>query len=271
MTQRQNCLAEGFRDVDAQDDASRYKTALAFMDTLPSFRTYKAETEKLMRLGQGRAFADIGCGLGFDVERMAAKTSGIVLGLDASFGFLQEARRRAQARGLRNVNYVLEDARTMSFRDEEFDGARADRVLQHVEDPDLVIGEMARTVRKGGRVVCAEPDWGSFFIDDDDAGCVQAVFEEWTRCIRNRHIGRKLPRLMEAVGLAKIETAGFLLATYGLRDVDFVFDVEKTCEILSKKHRSDRFMTWYRNLAVRDRATPVFAGVTIVVAAGQKD
>jgi ubiquinone/menaquinone biosynthesis C-methylase UbiE len=226
MTKRQNCLAEGFRDVDSQDDAGKFKTALAFMDTLPSFRTYKEETEKLMRLGQGRAFADIGCGLGFDVERMAAKTTGVVVGLDTSFEFLKEARRRAQARGLRTVNYVLEDARAMSFRDEKFDGARADRVLQHVEEPDLVIEEMARIVRKGGRVVCAEPDWGTFFIDDDDAGCGEAVFEEWTRSIRNPGIGRKLPRLMKAAGLTNIEISGYLLATYGLRDVKRRYRVE---------------------------------------------
>ena len=99
------------------------------------------------------------------------------------------------------MDYVIGDARTMSFEDEAFDGVRADRVLQHVENPERVVKEMARVVRKGGRVVCAEPDWGSFFIEDGDAGCVEAVSREWTGSIRNRFIGRRLPGLLQSAGL----------------------------------------------------------------------
>jgi len=201
MTQRENYLAEGFRDVDRQNGIEKCKNCLTFIDSLPSFRRYKEETDRLLRPSDGRAFADIGCGLGFDVERLARKTPGKAFGLDASKRFIFEARKRAQALGLANVDYVIGDARTMSFEDEAFDGVRADRVLQHVENPERVVKEMARVVRKGGRVVCAEPDWGSFFIEDGDAGCVEAVSREWTGSIRNRFIGRRLPGLLQSAGL----------------------------------------------------------------------
>jgi hypothetical protein len=75
---------------------------------------------------------------------------------------------------------------------------------------------------------------------------------------------------MASAGLTNIRTSGRLLATYGLRDVDLIYDVRKTSGILSEEHRSDRFNQWYQKLALRDLQSPVFAGVTIVMAAGLK-
>ncbi len=271
MNERQNYLAEGFRNVDSQSDIEKFKNCLTFMESLTSFRTYKEETYRLIKPDDGRVFIDVGCGLGFDVQRLANKTSAKIIGLDASYELLRDARLRAQDLGIANADYVLADALLRCFKDSQFDGARVDRTLQHLERSELVIAEMARVVRKGGRVVCAEPDWGSFFIDDDDANAVQEVCREWMKSIKNPYIGRNLPRLMKSVGLKNIETAGYLLATYGLGEVDLIYDVRTTSELLSAKTRSDRFNRWYQELASRNLQTPVFAGVTIVIAAGSKE
>lgn len=270
MNKCQNYLAEGFRNVDSQNATDKFKTCLTFLDSIPSVRKYKEETDQMLRPEEGRVFVDIGCGLGFDVERIARKTSARVFGLDASHRLLEEARHRSQTLRLTNAQYVHEDAQSMSFEDNRFDGARVDRVLQHVEDPNRVLKEMARVVRKGGRVVCAEPDWGSFLLDDGDARCVKAVSDEWTASIRNPYIGRELPRMMKLAGLTNVETGGHLLATYGLREVNLVFDLKKTCELLSEKIHSSDFFAWYQDLAFRDSRLPIFAGVTIVIAVGLK-
>ncbi len=270
MNERQNYLAEGFRNVDGQTDVEKFKTCLTFMEALESFKTYKEKTYRLLRPEEGQAFIDIGCGLGFDVERLAKQSSAKIIGLDTSYEFLSDARRRAQISGTANADYVLADARLHCFKDGQFDGARVDRTLQHLESPERVIEEMARVTRAGGRVVCAEPDWGSFFIDDDDAGAAREVCRAFTESIRNPFIGRELPRLMKSAGLTSIETGGYLLATYGLSEVNLIYDVRKTSEILSDKTRNDRFDDWYRTLTARDAHSPVFAGVTIVIAAGLK-
>jgi ubiquinone/menaquinone biosynthesis C-methylase UbiE len=270
MNERQNYLAEGFRNVDRQTDVEKFKACLTAMESLASFRTYKEETYQLLKPEDGRVFIDVGCGLGFDVERLAKKTSAKIIGLDTSYELLRDARHRAQDLGIANADYVLADARLHCFKDGQFDGARVDRTLRHLEHPERVIEEMARVVRKGGRVVCAEPDWGSFFIDDDDTGAVREICHEWTKSFRNPFIGRELPRLMASAGVANIKTSGCLLASYGLRDVNLIYDVRKTSEILSEKDRSDRFNHWYQKLASRDPQSPVFAGVTIGIAARLK-
>ncbi len=224
-----------------------------------------------MNPGKGEVFLDVGCGLGFDAERLARKTSAKIIGLDASYELLNAARDRTHDRGITNADYVLADALLPCFKDGQFDGARVDRTLQHLERPERVIEGMARTVRAGGRVVCAEPDWGSFFVDDDDADSVREVCREWTKSIRNPLIGRELPRFLKSAGLTNIKTSGYLLATFGLRDVNLVFDLQKTSGILSEKNCSDGFTNWYKKLASRDLEDPVFAGVTIVLAAGVKE
>jgi len=270
MNERQNYLADGFRNVDRQSDVEKFKICLTAMESLASFKTYKEEAYQLLKPEEGRVFIDVGCGLGFDVERLAKTTSATIIGLDTSYELLGDARRRAQDLGIANADYVLADAGLHCFSDGQFDGARVDRTLQHLEHPERVIEAMARVIRKGGRVVCAEPDWGSFFIDDTDASAVREICRKWTTSFRNPFIGRELPRLMASAGLANIRTSGRLLATYGLRDVNLIYDVRKTSGILSEEHRSDRFNRWYQKLASRDLQSPVFVGVTIVVAAGLK-
>lgn len=269
MANDQDYLADGFRDVDSQRDIDKFKTCLAFMDSLPSFQRYKEETDRHLGLSTGSNFIDVGCGLGFDVERIARKTSGIVFGLDASEELIGEAQNRANAEQLHNIRYVVQDAHKMNFDDETFDGTRVDRVLQHVEDPSKVINEMTRVTRKGGKVVCAEPDWRSFIIDDD-LHYTNTISTEWTGRFRNPFAGRQLARIMSYSGLVDIKICGHLLVTYGLKEVNLVFDVLSTCKILDAKNQTDEFSSWYKRILQRDADIPIFAGVTIVLAAGLK-
>ena len=133
MTERQNYLAEGFRNVDRQSDIEKFKTCLAFLDSLPSFRTYKEESYRLLNCEKGSVFLDVGCGLGFDVERLAKKTSAKIIGLDTSYELLKAARDRAQDLGITNTDYVLADATLSCFNDGQFDGAR---VRSHLAAPE---------------------------------------------------------------------------------------------------------------------------------------
>ena len=264
-------LADGFRNVDEQSDFTKFKACLTFIDSLPSFQSYKSEADRRLLLSQGGRFLDVGCGLGFDTERIGAKlgTLGEVIGLDSSRQLLLEAQARlGEEPG--NVSYVLEDAHDMSFGNNWFDGARTDRVLQHVENPSRVIEEMARVVRPGGRVVCAEPDWGSFMIDDEDLEAVDTVAAAWTSRLRNKYIGRQLGRLMKTAGLDNIAISGELLVTCGITAGNIVFDIEKTCHEVGIKKRTNRYLDWYRKIEARDKNSPVLLGVTIIVASGTK-
>jgi ubiquinone/menaquinone biosynthesis C-methylase UbiE len=90
--------------------------------------------------------ADIGCGTGRltqHLERLAAR----VVGIDADPAMLSVASRRT------NAPLVIGDGHSLPFRDASVDVAIAVTVCEFTTDPALVISELARITRPGGRVV----------------------------------------------------------------------------------------------------------------------
>jgi SAM-dependent methyltransferase len=152
----------------------------------------------------GTVLLDVGCGTGEDAQALAAMVApgGHVIGVDASEAMVVEARRRAAAAGESGVEFMRADAQRLDLRDDAVDGARAERVLQHVEEPGAVVAEMARAVRPGGPVVVAEPDWGTLVVDAEDAEAGREVADAAARRLRSALVGRSLRRLFLDAGLA---------------------------------------------------------------------
>jgi ubiquinone/menaquinone biosynthesis C-methylase UbiE len=129
-------LASGFRDVDANNEAGKFIRCLQFLDGLASFQDYKAQVLDRLRLGEGMRALDVGCGIGLDVARMAALVgpTGRVVGVDRS-----EAPLRVATDMSPGIAFALGIGEELLFASAEFDAARVDRTLQHVEDPSRVI------------------------------------------------------------------------------------------------------------------------------------
>jgi len=97
--------------------------------------------------------ADLGCGPGFLLERLAGL--GIcAVGVDHSPRMLEAAGRRVQ--GLPGVSLRLGDLEHLPLRDGEAGAAVLSLVLHHVTSPARVLAEAARVVRPGGLMVVAE-------------------------------------------------------------------------------------------------------------------
>src|SRR5690348_14593911 len=86
-------LATGFRNVDAAD-VGKMAGCLRFLDSLPSFQSYKKLIIEALNLKSGHTTADLGCGLGFDLLRLGklVEPGGHVLGVDSSMMLLKSAR-----------------------------------------------------------------------------------------------------------------------------------------------------------------------------------
>jgi 2-polyprenyl-6-hydroxyphenyl methylase/3-demethylubiquinone-9 3-methyltransferase len=103
------------------------------------------------RFGPGLAglrVLDIGCGGGFLSEEFAALGCRVA-GVDPATASAGTARAHAAARGLR-VGYLAGTGEELPFKDAAFDVACCCDVLEHVADPDRVIGETARVLKPGG-------------------------------------------------------------------------------------------------------------------------
>lgn len=104
--------------------------------------------------GSGRLL-DIACGGGLLAPHVRGyEHVGVDLGLPAL--------RQAHAHG---VTVAQADARQLPFGDEVFDVVVAGEVLEHVPDPDVVVAEACRVLRRGGALIIdtiADTWWGRF-------------------------------------------------------------------------------------------------------------
>jgi len=100
---------------------------------------------------------DVGCGEGVLTEQWADRTPGRVVGID-----LDDPKLRAEwkQRERPNLEFHAGDGHTLPYGDGEFEAATAMEVLEHVPDPDAVLGEMARVASRWVLVsVPREPLW----------------------------------------------------------------------------------------------------------------
>lgn len=190
-----------FRDVDG---AAASEVATEYLDRVaatPAARAYKEATIARLAVAPGASVADIGCGAGADLPTLsrAVGPGGRVVGVDLSAALAAVARARAAHCG--NVDAMVADAHDLPFADDELDAARVDRVLLHVERPQTVVRELARSVRPGGRVVVSEGDWGTLVVAPGDADVVPRMFDPLAAGIRHPLAGRHAAAMMAAAGL----------------------------------------------------------------------
>jgi SAM-dependent methyltransferase len=98
----------------------------------------------------GRSWLDVGCGTGALSATILQRTQPArVVGIDSSDGFLAHARRQVDAPC---AVFRPGDAQALPFGNGEFDAAVSGLVLNPVPDPDRMVAEMRRVVRRGGTV-----------------------------------------------------------------------------------------------------------------------
>jgi hypothetical protein len=123
-------------------------------------------------------------------------------------------------------------------------------------------------MRPGGRVVCADPDWGTFAIDASSLGNAQhpvarQVAQLWSKDIRNHRIGRDLRKLLEETGFVDLEVKETVLSTPTFESSEIVFDITQSVLRLAASSRSDEPLAWLAKL--REGLSPVCCSVTLVI------
>jgi ArsR family transcriptional regulator len=97
---------------------------------------------------------DLGCGTG-DLLPWLSRKARKVIGVDNSPGMLEEARKRHTFDETR-VSLRVGDLLHLPLRDEEVDCAVMTMVLHHVSEPEKVIVEIAKVLKKGKTFVLIE-------------------------------------------------------------------------------------------------------------------
>ena len=147
---------------------------------------------ELLERAAPTSIADVGCGEGVLTERWAERIPGRVAGID-----LDDPKLRAEWEGRRrpNLEFCTGLGDTLPWRDGEFDAATAIEVLEHVPDPEAVLGEMARVASRWLLVsVPREPLWRGLNLARGaywrDLGNTPGHLNHWSKRSFARLLGR---------------------------------------------------------------------------------
>jgi ubiquinone/menaquinone biosynthesis C-methylase UbiE len=129
------------------------KTAEVFGDYAVAERVAEAELlARLVAAGPDDVAVDLASGPGTLALRFA-KHVRWMCAYDLTPAILLRARQKAAQEGLlQKLGFAIGDAQTLPFADGSLDLAVTSYSLHHISDPARVIREMARVVKRGGRV-----------------------------------------------------------------------------------------------------------------------
>jgi SAM-dependent methyltransferase len=163
-----------------------------------------------LQIQPGARAIDLGCGPQGVLDLLAERVGprGSVVGVDMSAHAVQLATAFAVDHHLSNVEVRVGNAKDTGLPRASFDVAHARLVLVNVPEPERIVAEMVALVRPGGVVALHEADWMTHSCEPPSPA--------WSRLLQvldaharaqgtDLYIGRRVPALLRAAGLADIQ------------------------------------------------------------------
>ncbi|HKW60467.1 MAG TPA: methyltransferase domain-containing protein [Candidatus Dormibacteraeota bacterium] len=193
-------VRDSFRNVAANYSKSTFHTS--------SIRLQ--EVLDLARPKPGDLALDVATGTGNTAFALAPHVRRVI-GLDFTPEMLDEARRVAAERGVRNADWVIGDAMHLPFQDETFDVYTVRAAPHHFADVDLFLAETYRVLkpnRDAALIDCAPPRPARDVLHQvevrrDPSHVLSLTVEEWA---------------------GKLQSAGFEVERAEARELDWNYE-----------------------------------------------
>jgi SAM-dependent methyltransferase len=226
--------AHGFTSVDQQADPEAWVAVLDKLSAEPFYAACKKRSFELLEPRDGARYLDLGAGTGADARLIEAQAECSVVAADRS-------RTMAAACACAGVVTLVCDAAELPFPEMTFDGCRADRTLQHLQNPEFAVAEMVRVTKVGGRVIAADPDYGTQTMELSDQALARRVLRYRAKhMLRNGTIAHRASSLFRDAGLCSVQVETTKLVVRNPRAVDNVMGLR----------------TWARTAAANGFLTP---------------
>jgi ubiquinone/menaquinone biosynthesis C-methylase UbiE len=197
----------GFSDVDTSERAGELVAYLGRLSEL--LAGIRRKDYPRLGLGPGSSVLDVGCGAGEVCVELGGLVGpeGRVCGVDLSEAMVEAARVAARNAGA-SIELRVASAYSLPFDDTSFDAVRAERVFQHLDDPDRALAEMQRVAKPGGRILVMDPDHSQHGISlETELHCRvhDASRAALMRMITNPRVGTRLLGMFRRAGLADVQ------------------------------------------------------------------
>ncbi|MCK0195790.1 class I SAM-dependent methyltransferase [Ancylobacter sp. 6x-1] len=190
--------------------------------------TWRHEREILPRHGMrpGLAVADICCGIGdFAVLVHKEFQPSRIVALDHSRSSLAYARKVADDFGIQGIEYTYGDAAQMLVSDNQFDFVTCRHSLQIFNRPELILKELHRICRPGGRIYVTN-EKNSHCLGEPRAESIQWTYNEVAKLFAHFEmdveLGPKSRRYLIEAGLEDIRIESFMVTNLDGDPQDFV-------------------------------------------------
>ncbi|MFQ5697310.1 MAG: methyltransferase domain-containing protein [Myxococcota bacterium] len=154
------------RVVDLDRDMSDVFPTGSQPDSEFLFARMEAETLSATGCVPGARIVDVAAGVGQDARTLAARGARVA-GAEPSSRMTELARiadAKAPAIAPGSLDRVRAWSESLPFRSGAFDAAYCKGALDHFDDPEACLREMARVTRRGGRVVLAVANFDSLGV-----------------------------------------------------------------------------------------------------------
>jgi ubiquinone/menaquinone biosynthesis C-methylase UbiE len=154
-----------YRITNQLDDATLdvLVTRLEARGKHPRFADMLREYLDAMAIDSARSVLDLGA-----IARRP-EFSGCVTGIDRSPHLIGAAAHLAHEEGIgEKAQFRAGDSHTLELRDAEFDAVVAHTLFSHLDDPRVVLTEIVRVLKPGGKVGIFDGDYASLTFPSDD-------------------------------------------------------------------------------------------------------
>lgn len=255
-----------------EGDADGFRSYLDIVSEVDRVEAVKRRSFDLLDPPADGRLLDVGCGTGDDALALAERTgsSGTAVGVDNSRAMVETGRERSRGSGddAGRAVFSVADATRLPLRDEAFDGARADRVLQHLPDPQRAFDELVRVTRPGGRVVVTDSDWGTLTLSTGDAALDDRLVDPDWSCAEAGEVGRRLRGFAAGAGLVDMTVEPVTLSFTDFETADSVLGFSGRLDRLRAAGEVSDTTAQSWRATLRDAEARFFSSLTLFTVAG---
>ena len=154
---------------------------------------------------------EAGCAVGAQTVILGQRSpEARFISIDVSADSIVEAKRRVDAAGLTNVEFLQADIFDLPFEPESFDHVFVSFVLEHISRPVEALAILERLLKPGGTITVIEGDHGSTYFHPDSPeahAAIQCQVELQRQAGGNALIGRQLYPLMVQAGFEAVRVS----------------------------------------------------------------
>lgn len=203
--------------------------------------TWRHERNILAQHGlrPGMSVADICCGIGdFAVLMQKEFQPSRVVALDHAKQSLNYARQVASDFDIKGIEYVYGDASEMLLEDNQFDFVTCRHSLQIFDRPELILKELFRICKSGGRVYVSN-EKNSHCLGEPRGESIQWTYSEVAKLVayfnHDIEIGPKSRRMMMDAGFSDVRMQSFMVTNTDGDPQDFADIIESWRELFAGK------------------------------------